>query len=352
VKQVVAFIQGKNDQLVKDLTERMNQLAEKHQFEDAALLRDEIKSISTFQSRQKVADEFLSDRDLITVAAEDNDACGVVFNVREGKITNRQHFYLNGTDNVGRDEILISFLKQYYLRTDYIPDEVFLDLDIPELPNIKTWLSTKKGKKVEIVTPKKGRKAKLMGMVARNARLLLDDLLNQKHQTAKDWIAPSIKALQKDLNLGRLPRRIEAFDISNIQGTDAVASMVVFENGKAKKSEYRKYKIKTVEGPDDFASMAEVVERRMSRLLREEKTLPDLILVDGGKGQLSAAVHVLKRLSIPDQPIIGLAKRLEEVFVPGVSDPQNIPKSSSSLRLLQRVRNEAHRFAVAYHRTL
>lgn len=351
VDQVVAFIQGKNQQLFRDLEVRMTQLAEQQRFEEAARLRDEIRYISTFQSKQKVVDESSVDRDLITVTVEGEDACGVVFNVRDGKITNRHHFYLGGVENIPEDQVLTSFVEQYYLRTDSIPDEIYVSTNVVECQVVRAWLSQKRGKKVDLIQPKRGKKARLMEMCTRNSKLLLEELQTQKSST-ESWIAPSVRALQKDLRLEKVPRRIEAFDISNIAGQDAVASMVVFENGKPKKSEYRKYKIKTVEGIDDFGMMAEVVERRYSRVLGERKNLPDLILVDGGKGQLSAALGVLSKLSVSDQPIVGLAKRLEEIYIPGVIDPQTLPKSSSSLRLLQRVRNEAHRFAVTYHRTL
>ena len=190
-----------------------------------------------------------------------------------------------------------------------------------------------------------------MEMCAQNARLLLEEIQGQRPRE-DDWVAPAVKVLQQDLGLSRPPKRIEAFDVSNIGGRDAVASMVVFMNGKPRKSDYRRFKIRTVEGIDDFRMMAEAVERRISRLLREDRVLPDLVLVDGGKGQVSAAFGVLRQLGLVDQPLIGLAKRLEEVFIPGFSDPQNIPKHSASLRLLQRIRDEAHRFAVQYHRTI
>jgi excinuclease ABC subunit C len=351
VQQVVAFVQGKNKQLVEDLTQRMQQMARQQHYEEAAFLRNEIRSISTFQAKQKVVDETLADRDLITVAAGDGDGVGVVFNVREGKITNRQHFFLKGAENVLDEEIVASFLKQYYLRADWIPDEVFIQMDVSERINIQSWLSGKKGKKVVVTAPKKGKKKQLMTMCWKNAQLLLEEIRIQKSQSG-EWIAPSVRALQKDLHLAVPPKRIEAFDISNTAGKDAVASLVVFENGKPVKSEYRKYKIRTVDGIDDYRMMAEVVERRLSRLIKETKDLPDLILVDGGKGQLSAAMGVITKLELPNQSVIGLAKRLEEVFIPGISDPQNIPKSSPSLHLLQRVRDEAHRFAVQYHRSL
>ena len=351
VEQVVSFIRGNNNQLVKDLQRRMKYLADKQRYEEAARVRDEIFFISKFQSKQKVVDQSLADRDLIAVGSKGEDGCAVVFDVRDGKIVNRRHFYLEGKMKVPQDEFLASFVKQYYLRVDYVPPEIYLSSPLNEEREIRNWLTKKRGEKVELIVPKRGEKARLMEMCLRNAELLLEELKLQKSQNS-NWIAPSVKALQKDLGLKKPPKRIEAFDVSDIAGQDAVASLVVFENGHPKKSEYRKFKIRTVQGIDDFRMIAEAVERRITRLLNEKQNLPDLILVDGGKGQLSAAVAVLKRLSLPNQPIIGLAKRLEEIFLPGISDPQTLPKSSLSLRLLQRVRDEAHRFAVKYHRTI
>lgn len=351
VDQVVAFIRGTDKQLVQNLEIRMRHMALSRQFEEAAHLRDQIHSVSMFHSRQKVVDILSPDRDLITVAVEGEDACGVVFHVREGKLMNRQHFYLSGVDGVPLDEIMASFVKQYYLRADAVPDEIHFSSALSETADLKEWLSRKREKKVTFVFPKKGKKAQLMALCAKNARLLLEELQAQKSR-ADDWAPLSVRALQKDLRMNHPPKRIEAFDVSNIAGHDAVASLVVFENGKPKKSEYRKFKIKTVEGIDDYRMMAEAVERRVVRLQKEDMPMPDLILVDGGKGQLSTAVSVLQKMGIEDQPIVGLAKRLEEVFIPGFADPQNIPKHSASLHLLQRVRDEAHRFAVRYHRTL
>ena len=349
INKTVSFIQGRNTDLVQGLDEEMIKLARLKRFEEAADIRDKLRSITAFQSRQKVVDGVSADRDLITAAADEKDACAVVFNVRDGKITNRHHFYLRGVEGMGESDVLTAFIKQYYLRTDYIPAEVFLGSSLTEAREVTSWLTQKRGKKVALHVPLRGKKAKLMEMCRRNTRLLLEELKLQKSRS-EARLSPSVEALQRDLKLAKPPQRIEAFDVSNISGQDAVASMVVFEHGKPKKSEYRKFKIKRVEGIDDFRMMAEVVERRMGRLIKEEKPLPDLILVDGGKGQLSAAVQVLRKLSLPNQPVIGLAKRLEDVFVPGISAPQNIPKSSVSLRLLQRVRDEAHRFAVTYHR--
>lgn len=351
VNQVVAFIQGRNSDLKKDLEARMNELAAQKQYEEAAFLRDEIRSIAAFQSKQKVVDDLSVNRDIVVSTAEGGLGCGMVFEVRDGKIINRRHFFLEGIEGLSESDILVSFIKQYYIRTDGVPEEILLSTSVPESAEVTNWLSQKRGGAVCLVVPKRGKDARLIEMCLRNANLLLNELRLQKEKT-DDWTAPSVRALEKDLSLKKTPKRIEAFDISNLSGKDTVASMVVFDNGRPRKSEYRKYKIRSVDGIDDFQSMSEVVERRIIRLQKEKKPLPDLILVDGGKGQLSAALNVLIKLNVSNQPVIGLAKRLEEVFLPGISEPQMLPKSSPALHLLQRVRDEAHRFAIQYHRTL
>ncbi|MBN2103006.1 excinuclease ABC subunit C [bacterium] len=351
VDQVIAFIQGKNDRLIHDLENRMKNLAAEKRYEEAGLLRDQIQSVSTFYARQKVVDKFETERDLLSVAISGSLAVGLVFNVREGKIINRLQFHLEGVEDKRESEVLTSFMEQYYLRAEFIPCEIFLCSAIDEMTDMSSWLSEKKGQKVSIIVPQRGKKASLMGMCRKNARFVLEEMILQK-ESAGDWVAPSVQALQKDLRLNHPPMRIEAFDNSNIQGSDPVASLVVFENGKPKKSEYRKYKVRTVQGADDFASMAEIVERRVSHLMKEGKDMPDLMLVDGGKGQLNAALSVLNKFGLVDQPVVGLAKRLEEVFMPGLPDPQMLPKTSPGLRLLQRIRDEAHRFAIAFHRSL
>ncbi|MDP2209987.1 MAG: excinuclease ABC subunit UvrC, partial [Bacteroidota bacterium] len=278
----------------------------------------------------------------------------VVFKIRDGKLIGRQHFYMSGVADKPEAEIISQFLRNYYLEADYYPKEIFLPCKIEETETIEKWLSEKRQLKVSIIVPKIGDKAKLVKMCRANAKYLLDDLKIQKLKRGEK-IPKILELLQKDLRLPKLPHRIECFDISNIQGSDSAASLVVFENGKPKKSEYKRYKIKTVTGPDDFASMREVVQRRYSRLIEEEQKLPDLIMVDGGKGQLSSAMEILQQLSNTEYrniPIIGLAKRLEEIYFPNLSEPQSILKTSASLKLLQRIRDEAHRFAVEYHRKL
>jgi excinuclease ABC subunit C len=348
---VVAFIEGRNQALLDDLTARMQTLAGQRQFEEAAALRDQIRSIANFQSRQKVAGDPGDERDLVAVVSDGAGACGVVFDVRDGKIVNRRHFWIDHAIDAPETEVLSGFLKQYYLIADFVPAEIDVPLELEERAGIEAWLSSRRGAPVRLVAPSDAKRTALLDMCGTNARLLLNEFHEQKAMSG-DWIAPSVAALQKDLGLTEPPKRIEAFDISNLAGQDAVASMVAFENGKPFKSGYRKFKIRRIEGIDDFAMMAEVVERRVSRLLKEGKEMPDLILVDGGKGQLSAALEALRKCGVENQPVVGLAKRLEEIFRPGLSDPQTLPKSSPSLRLLQHVRDEAHRFAVAFHRSL
>ncbi len=350
INEVIQILKGKTASLVRTLNEKMVGASEELRFEEAGNMRDKIRALSVYSDRQKVVDTELIDRDLFALAIDGDDACGVVFKVRDGKIIGRHHFYMAGVDGKEEKEIIEQFLERYYLNAQDIPREIFLPVEIESTQVVEQWLGTRIEEKVNIVVPRIGEKAKLMAMCKNNAQLLLDMLKLQRQQN-RELVPHAVKALQRDLRLPKPPRKIECFDISNIQGTDSVASMVVFVDGKPRKSEYRKFKIRTVEGTDDFASMREVISRRYTRLVEEQGELPDLIMVDGGKGQLSSAVEIISSLSIK-QPIIGLAKRLEEVFVPGSSEPQSIPKTSSGLKLLQRIRDEAHRFAITYHRSL
>lgn len=351
VKNIIDFINGRDRIVLEELTQKMEKHAASLQFERAARNRDQIQAIKEFQYRQKVITPEEIDRDLFVAYAEDNDACGVVFKVRQGRVIGRQHFYLDGVEGETLDRVLSHLLIRFYMHADFIPNEIYLPIPLEDGANIEQWLSEKIKSKVQILFPQRGEKAKLLKMAFQNAKLLLQELKLQKMKD-KDYIPHSVRALQRDLRLASPPLRIEAFDISNIHGTDATASLVTFVNGQPHKSDYRRFKIRSKSTPDDFAMMAEAIERRYSRQLKEKQPLPDLILVDGGKGQLSAATEILTKLNLHNQPIIALAKRLDEVFVPGVSDAQNIPKTSSGLRLLQHIRDEAHRFAIDYHRKL
>lgn len=385
IDQVAKLLNGKTDTLIRDMTSIMNAYAETMQFEKAAKMRDKINAVEVYSSRQKVVTEDIIDRDIFAIEKEDKDACGMVLKIRDGKVVGKTHYYVDNVLEKPDEEILETFLMNYYSKTDFVPDEVFLEREIDGMEAFKSWLQEKKQDRVDLVIPKIGEKAKLVNMVKNNAKLMLGELLLTKLK--REFIPHSIEALKRDLRLTKLPRRIECFDISHIQGTDTVASMVVFHDGKPKKSGYRKYRLKSVLNeigqPDDFLAMREVIYRRFRKYAEDkinkpaesevkdesaeqddvnseadsaesekEQPLPDLIVIDGGKGQLSSAVKVLEDLGMDKQNIIGLAKRLEEVYVPGNPDPQSIPHTSSGLKLLQRIRDEAHRFAITYHRTL
>ncbi len=351
IDKVGKVLRGRTGDVVTLLQTEMEQLSADLRFEEAAKVRDRLHALSVYSEKQKMVDMKEVDRDIVAVASRGDDACGVVFKVREGKVLGSHHYYVSNVEGKEEAEIVESLLERHYLENEDIPAEIALPVSLQTSELIRSWLIRSKGEAITIDVPKSGEKAKLVGMVKKNAEFLLEELQLQRMKRG-DLVPHSVQSLQRDLRLAAPPRRIECFDISNIQGTDSVASTVVFVDAKPKKSEYRKYKIRSVEGPDDFASMREVVERRYARLLEEGSSLPDLIMVDGGKGQLSSALEVLQRLNLSAVPVIGLAKRLEEVYVPGESEPQMIPRTSSGLRLLQRIRNEAHRFAITYHRKL
>lgn len=349
---IVGFIEGKSTRVVEEMTRQMHAAAAERRYEQAARLRDQLQAIQAFQQKQKVLDPKFRDRDIIAIAAEAGDACCVVFQVREGKIIGRQHFFLTGVPEDDFPAVTAAFVKQYYISREYIPAEILLPAPLgEETAAIRQWLADRRGESVELTAPLRGEKAQLLKMCDRNARLLLQEMQLQREK-AEDYTAGSVKALQRDLLMDKLPLRIEAFDISNIQGTDPVASMVCFVNGKAHRSDYRHFRIRGKATPDDFAMMREAVSRRYSRLLAEKSPFPDLILIDGGKGQLNAALEALASVGVEKQPIVALAKRLDEVFAPGESESRNIRRDSPGLRLLQRVRDEAHRFAITFHRQL
>jgi len=349
VSEVVKLLHGKTDELIKDLNQKMQKAVELLEFEKAAELRDKINQLEAISSKQKIVSEDSKDRDVISVAYEGKDSACSIFNIRSGKLVGKKQLKL-GIDNAEElEEIYSAAIKFYYNDFVEIPDEIILEVNPPDAETLSEWLSIKAERKVKFVIPKRGDLSSLVKMCKENAVLQLKEIQIQKMK--KEGQAPfALSALQRDLRLNSLPRKIECFDISNLQGTDSVASMVVFENGKPKKSLYRKFIIKEVVGPDDFSSMREVIRRRYLRLKEEKENLPDLIMVDGGKGQLSSAVEVLDELGFEKYNIIGLAKRLEEVFFPNHSEPESIPKTSSGLKLLQQIRDEAHRFAITFHR--
>lgn len=349
IQQVEQLLKGKTRVLRQMLEEEMQVCAERLEFEKAADLRNRLQALQAYQDKQKVASSDFKDRDIIALARKEGDAVGVVFRVRDGKIVGKQHFPVTGAEMEGDTHILEHIVHRYYTKTMDIPPEILVPMPLESREALEEWLREKSSIQVAFSTPKIGDKAKLLGMCRANATLILDEIRLQRMKAA-DTLPKTVEMLGEDLHLPHPPRRIECFDISHFQGAETVASMVSFLDGKPRKREYRKYSIQEVDGVDDFAAMREVIRRRYERVMDEGLALPDLIVVDGGKGQLSSAVAVLRELGLSQQPVIGLAKRLEEVFVPDESLPLTISKTSAGLKLLQRVRDEAHRFAITYHR--
>jgi excinuclease ABC subunit C len=351
ISQVEKLLQGKTRDLVRRLADEMAIHSERLEFEKAGVTKKKIEAIKIYSARQKMVSLELIERDIIAAVSEDDDGCGVIFKVRDGKLIGKQHFYLSNVAGRSESEMIQTLIERYYVNADYIPPEIYLSAEPVETEFIEDIAKSKRGSNIKLTVPTDGEDLKLIKMCQANAKFMLDELKIQKEK-GKDTVPHTLQALQRDLRLPAPPRRIECFDNSNIQGSDPVASMVVFVDGKPRKSDYRKFKIRTVVGPDDFASMEEVIERRYTRVMNEGVQLPDLIVVDGGKGQLSSAVEILRQIGLENQPIIGLAKRLEEVFVPDKSESVLLPRTSSALKLLQHVRDEAHRFAITFHRSL
>ncbi|MCU0427552.1 MAG: excinuclease ABC subunit UvrC [Candidatus Kapabacteria bacterium] len=357
IKQSAQILRGKSRGVEHDLEREMERLSEEMEFEKAAVVRNRLAALREYSSKQKVLSTEPIDRDVLAIARNEKDACSVILKVRDGKLIGKQHFYIAQSEDTTEAAIVRATCERFYLESDDVPEEIFLPTEFEEIETLETWLATKRGAKVRVQIPTpNSEKRKLVNMAATNADFLLKELIIQrmKREQEKDKVIPrAVLSLQRDLRLSKPPRRIECFDNSHFQGSETVSSMVVFVDGKPKKSEYRKYKIKTVEGIDDFKSMQEVVGRRYKRMLEEKTEEPDLIIIDGGKGQLSHAVEVLQELGLYGKiPIIGLAKRLEEVVLPFQSDTILLPKTSSSLKLLQQARDEAHRFAIEFHRSL
>jgi excinuclease ABC subunit C len=355
IAKVTRLLNGRTSELVRDLKEEMQLAAEAMAFEEAAKLRDGIAGLERFSQKMKVVSGEPINRDVfaIHIDTEDNTACGVLFRIREGKLIGSLSRIIRNIEGISEREIMQGFVEDYYTSdlSGELPDEVYLGYELEDDGPIFDYLRNQRGRRVPMTVPQIGEKAQLIKMAEQNARIQLKEhqLLRQKQEEAR--IPHSVQTLKTDLFLPTMPRRIECFDNSNLQGTDPVASMVCFIDGQPRKSEYKRYMIKTVVGPDDFASMREIIMRRYGKLDPESDALPDLVVVDGGKGQLSSAVEALHAIGMFGKfPIIGLAKRLEEVFFPGDTHSIIIPKTSSSLKLLQRVRDEAHRFAITYHR--
>ena len=370
IQQVILFLEGKHDEVIKHLREQMEQASDNLNFEEAARIRDRIKAVERILERQRIIHtEGQDDQDVIALASGQDETSAQVFFFRNGKLIGREFFILQGTRDSSPGEVMSSFLQQFYESSPHVPSEVIVEVEPDDRAVVQTWLKEKRGGPTVITAPKRGEKLRLVEMVKQNAQEVLE-------QQRIKWLTDSQKTqlaleeLQEALNLAAPPQRIECYDISNTQGTNSVGAMVVFEAGRPKNSEYRRFKIKTVEGPNDFASHQEMLRRRFRRLaqsdgqiaenaelteleapLQHDWAIPDLIIIDGGKGQLSAAMEVLQELHI-DIPTVALAKENEEIFIPGSPDPIILPRSSQGLYLVQRIRDEAHRFGITYHRKL
>ncbi len=365
IDEILMFLSGKEDKLVEIIEEKMKKAAEEMDYENAAKYRDQIQSLNIILEEQKIVSSNIIDQDIIGMARGVDEVCIQVFFIRKGKIIGREHFIISDTFNEEKSEILSSFIKQFYLGTAYVPKEIFIEEEIEDIEIISKWLSEKRGSKVIIKVPKRGEKSQLMEMVKTNAMDMLeqygDKFLRIQRQNEK-----ALKEIQYALNLDKIPNRIEAYDISNISGVSPVGSMVVFEYGRPKKSDYRRFKIKTVTAPDDYKSMEEILRRRFTRGIRERELtdenklnmkgfsiFPDLVMIDGGKGQVNVALQVLEELDL-DIPVCGLVKD-EFHKTRGIifnNKEINLEVDSEVYRLIYGIQEEAHRFAISYHRSL
>ena len=360
IDQVEKLLNGQTQELIDLLEDEMHEQSDRHNFEEAARLRDQIQALKEYSQQQKVVSQDFADRDVFAIHLDRDEGigCGVLFQVREGKMIGKRHKYLRRIEGRTDEELMLSFVENYYPDANFYPEEVLLSHDPNEHPAqdthaLEELLRQEKGRQVPIKVPKQGDKASLTRMAASNAKLLVGEWKTQQMKRERDRIPESVKSLKEELRMDNLPRRIDGIDVSHHGGKETVASCVVFTDGTPRKSDYRTYKIRTTKDgrPDDYQAMREVVERRYSRMLDEDGSWPDLLMVDGGKGQLNAAVEVLRELDVRDQfQVVGLAKRLEEVYRPEDANPVLIGKDSPALQLLQKVRNEAHRFAVTYQR--
>lgn len=348
IEEIILFLSGKEEKLIDILKEKMNKCAMDFNFEEAAIYRDKIKSLEDMMEKQKI-DTSTSDlnQDVIAMARAHDEACVQVFFVRNGKIVGREHFILEGIMDSTRESILGSFVKQFYMEQEYVPKEIIIEDEIEDSFILSEWLSSKKGQKVTIRVPQKGEKKSLIEMVRKNAIEYLEKFSDMNKRKYEKSIG-ALEELKQILNLDNIPKRIESFDISNIQGVDSIGSMVVLTNGKKDKKEYRRYKIKTVIGPNDYDSMAEIVERRL-----KYGDFPDLMLLDGGKGQVSAVKKVLNKYNV-EIPLWGMYKDDKHRTKGLISQEKEIEldRTSNLYRFVASIQEEVHNYAISYHRSL
>jgi excinuclease ABC subunit C len=349
IDEVLLVLQGHTGRLAKKLAERMADAAKSLEFERAAEMRDVLIGLEELERRQLAIDPKGGDIDTVALAQDGDDACGVILKVREGKLLGREAHFLGNVGGEDGDAILSAFVARYYLAQQEIAKELLVPIDFSDREAVQAHLNDRAGRSFKIHVPRRGAKRELVLRAEENARHLLEERRLMEGQAEKR-APPALYALRDALNLERVPRAIVGFDVSNIQGSDSVGAAVWFENGRPLKNEYRRFKIESVEGVDDYAAMQEIVERFFKRRLEEEKRLPDLVLIDGGKGQLSAGAQALERAGVPDLPVVSLAKREELVFSLDRSEPLRLSRREPGLQLLQQARDEAHRFGIEYHR--
>ncbi len=348
VKTVCLFLEGRSADVEKDLKRRMLAASDELKFEQAGRLRDQLTAVRQVMEKQNIVTG-AGDQDVLGLARLGSQSCVQVFFIRSGKMVGRDRFMLSGGDNETDGDVLAAFVKQYYNEAAFIAREILTPVVLPESELLANWLSERKGGAVHLLTPQRGSKRELVQLATDNAAEYLRQR-NERDAVKHGKSTAAMEELAQRLSLARLPKRIECFDISHIQGAETVASMVVFTGGEPDKAEYRRFKLRTVEGsPDDFASMQEVTLRRYREAT---EPLPDLIVIDGGKGQLSSALEVIRGVGLNEIPVIGLAKEFEHIFRENISEPLILPRHSEALRLIQQIRDEAHRFAVTYHRKL
>lgn len=382
IDKIITVLEGKEGELLKELEQKMHQASESMEFEQAAEYRNQKSALEKIRQKQKIVSERQEDYDIIALGTgeeleEERGACVQIFYIRAGKLMGRNNFRISIGASQDHQDMLTSFIKQYYSQATEIPKQILVSHHLNEQQLIQDWLGTERDGKVEIRVPQRGEKYQMMKMAIKNAELELSqtELDSEKEKRMTEG---ALKELALRLSMTEIPFRLEGYDISHTQGQGTVASMVVFEGGRSKRDDYRRFKIRTTQGPDDFKAMAEVLRRRFNRARREEQelykasespdgseeydggkfdasemkfaVLPDLIVIDGGRGQLNSALQVLQETGYDDIPIISLAKQEEEIYIPGQNDTMKFPANSEALKLLQRVRDESHRFAVTYHR--
>ena len=360
IQELIVFLEGKTEKLSHALTQRMSEAAKKQEYEKAGVYRDKLQALGRVLERQTVVSAKAEDRDVLGWAHGQNNTVIQVLQIRQGRLIAKKDFFFPAGVSEEKEEMLRAFLLQYYYEQDWIPREILLPFVPREQEALLAWLREKSKHAVYLLNPRRGEKYRLLKMAQENAGTRLQQE-TERQQRKKAQEERALGRLKELLSLPQRPYRIEAFDVSNLQGNEAVTSMVVFESGRPRKDAYRRFKIRGITGINDPAMLGEAVKRRFTRGLKEQQekgegkgfaVFPDLLLVDGGKGQLQAACKVLADLGLPEQPVAGLAEENEEIFLPGRREPVRLPPEDEALRLLEHARDEAHRFAVTYHRSL